>query len=1015
MKKFKKVISVFTSIALHFVAGGLIYYFWKPIVQWYWSYRPVLGVDFYNLATYVSFLARHFVFRFNGWKYIWWGGGPLFLDYPTLHAYLILPLLRFFGLIQAIQIYMLASCFLFLFFSYLLFVEISKDRVLAVILTIASSFSIALYGALVWGGSLPYFASQFFLPLVLWVLVKFLNTANERWFYLSSLLLGVSLFGHPQVGASFIIPISFLLLFTHPVLGARLFNRGRIKHIFIFFLIALLVGYPAIFSSIGKSPAEILNTFPKVFREVFVLRLTQIFELFGQLFKSKQASSSTFETSQAGSGQTDAFAEYHRGQLLRFITDTNGLFLPLLVVAVIIFILSFLLRKKKMDCQKVIIFTLPVAWTVFYNLLFAFGISIFHGGWYRVFWPFPLILGMLISSVWGDFWVSIKERFVVLQKKFIWKAALTVLGSIIVFFAGYYLLEQNSAKKMLDEIEYAGYRQQSSAFPDSLNIYIEEEEWNQLKERVTPSWFDPGDTWYRLFDPDQRVNIWWSTFFDIPLVKGYVELPPGDVFTGVFYWSSIALTQTGNENTLVESWGVPEEMAYNNALFLIDWFSIKYIEAGHAGTDSYNPIASYLVENDVFENQEEVVIPGWAQLYDLKDQKRIKIHPEVKQYLSYYEIKDDFVSPIAHPTNASTVGVIGRLESYNTLIRCLGAVNLNSRRVIPVRLGKFIDNVSFESLKDMDAIVLYGYDYKNHGKVWAKLEKYVEEGGKVFIETGDEVKQTDSINLPTKYSKELPVIFPIEMTRQEEMGTEWQLIGGSQETEGLNLEAFGLPVIEDEPWLFSQPSSAEGLREGARVILSNKDVPLIVSWKYGEGEVIWSGMNLPYHLTTHKSMEEARLFQNLLENFVTTTPVPYSGFEAKRESATKVVVQGTDAEGVLFRENSNPGWAAKLKSGPPAGEAGGKSQKLKVYQTGPTYYGFSYVKIPKEAQESFTVTFIYQGEFWVYFWYFVSLATSTVVFDRVVFGSRLVIPIFRKILAPFKKRLGGWWEKEGEY
>lgn len=998
MNKFKKIGLVFVSTVLNLIAGGIIYYFWQPIAFWYWRYRPVLGVDFYNLAAYVGYLARHFVWPFNGWKYTTWGGGPLSLDYPTLHAYLALPLLRAFSLVQAIQLYILVSAFLFLFFAYLLFAEISKDKVLAVVLALAFSFSLAFYGGLVWGGSLHYFATQFFLPLVLWLLIKFFNTTDKSWFYLSSLFLGISFLAHPLAGFSYFVPITFLLLLAWPVEGEKFFRFERIKRLLTYFLIALLIGYPELGPFLGRSPLQILTILPG-----------QVISIFRKMLGIEKAPLPTAGGDPTITAETaPEIVAFNRNQLGRFITDTHQLFFLLLAAAAIIFVLSFLIRKKRRNSGKVIVFALPVLWVVFYNFLLGLGISVMHGGWYRVFWPFPLVLGMLISFVWGDFWASIKERLGPLGQKTIFSLLIPILAGLISLGPALILLSQNSAQKMITKIETPGYRQQSSAFPDSLNVYIEKEEFGDLKERLTPSWLDPKNTQYRLYDADQRVNIWWNALYDTPLVKGYIEFPPGDAFTGAFYWTSIALSESGGGDSLVESWGLPEEMAYNNALFLIDWFSIKYIEAEHEKSDSYNPLTSYLVKNDIFKNKEKVIIPGWVELYTPTHQP-INWHPEEEELLTYYEVKDELVSPIAHPTNASVVGVISEARAYHTIIRDLAAINLNSKRVLPIRLGQFIDNVSYQSLQDMEAVILYAYDYKNHGKAWGKLEKYVREGGKVFIETGSDVKQTDSANLPAKYPQELPNIFPIKMTKQEAMGTNWSLSGeGSKETEGVNLKLFGPPIIDDQPWLFSQPSSTSDLKEGARVILANKGIPLIVSWQYGEGEVIWSGMNLPYHLTTHKNLEEAKLFKNLLKDLVDISAVFYQDFETNRESANKMVIKGSNAKGVFFRENSNPGWQARLKSRD-------KSRRLKIYQAGPTYYGFSYVRMPEEAQESFTVTFTYQGEFWVYFWQLVSFGTILLILDRVVLGSRLLVPIARRLLSPVRKKVGSWWGKEEEY
>lgn len=1000
MEKLKKAGLIFFFLVLNLVAGGIIYYLWQPIASWYFNYRPILGIDFYNFASYVSYLARHFVWQFNGWKYTWWGGGPLANDYPTLHAYLVLPLLQWFSLHQAIMVYVLSSGFLYLFFAYLLFAQISKDRVLAVVLTLASAFSIGFYGALVMGGSLPYFATQFFLPLVLWFLIKYFNTANKRWFYLSSLFLGISFLGHPQVGFSYLVPITFLLLLAYPIKGKKFFSLPRLKRILSYFIVAFLIGYPQLGQYLGRSPRQILSVLPN--------QLSYLINLFVG-FKSTPLPTAGGDPSITAQTAPE-LAAFSRTQFHRLITDTNKTFFYLLVAAGIILLLSVLIRRKRKESLMAIIFALPALWVFFYISLFAFGISLFHGGWYRVFWPTPLTLGVLISFVWGDFWQAIKEKMGRLGAKPAFGLVMSFISGIIVFLAGAFLLQRYSAGQMLFEHETPGYRHYSSAFPDSLSFYTEKEEIERLKAEVVPAWLKANDRQYRLFEPDQRVNIWWNALYDLPLVKGYVELPPGDAFTGVFYWTSIALTSSGQgAGALVDSWGYPEQMAFNNALFLIDWLSIKYIEAGHRGTDALNPLTSFLAKSEIFVNQEEVVVPGWAQIYSkAPHHHRIIWHPEDEKKMIFYEIKDELTSPIVHSTNASVIGFIGKPAAYHTFLRDLAALNLNSRQVIPVRLGELIDNVSFGALEEMDAVVLYSYDYRNYGQAWGKLEKYIEGGGKALIETGSKVKETDSVNLPASYSQELPSIFPIKMTNQAEIGSQWQLSGKTKETEKINLKDFGPPLIDNQPWLFSLPNTSQGLRQGARTILSADGIPLIVAWQYGKGEVIWSGMNLPFHLMTHKNIQEAELLKNLLENFVAIDPIDYSSDEVERISPNKLMVKGTKAKGVIFRENFNPGWQASLK-------ANGKSQKLRIYPAGPTFYGFAYAPLPEGTGGSFTVTFSYRGEPWVYFWTIVSFLTIIILLDKIIINSRLIAPFLNKIASPFRKRISGWWEKEEEY
>lgn len=989
----KKTLLGVISAILTLICTGLLYYFWLPIALWYWNFKPVLGVDFYNLATYVGYLSRHFSLRFWGWKYASWLGGPWNLEYPSLHAYLALPLLRFFSLIQSLQLYALGSTFLFLLFSFLLISRLSRNKILSLILTIAISFSPGLYGALFWGGSLQYYSSQFFLPLVLLLLIIYAQGGNRNWFYLGAFFLGVSFLAHPQPGYSYTIPFSvFIILFF----TARKNYWRKIKDVIVFLVLAVIFGYPQMGVYLGRSPVNIMKIGFAMFADLFKRPFAMLGTFKAGEHSEIASSSGVLNSNPSGLALMN---EFNKSQFGRFVTDTHPLLFFLSAVAIALFLFSVIIARNRKKTVLKVIWILPAVFIVGYIWLFTKGVALSQGGWYRSFWAFPLALSIMIGAFWKLFWDSVWARKQFLHKIIPLRVFLILISSAFLVCSAAYFFILYPAKRIINQVDNASYRQQSSAFPDSLNYYISKSSFENLKTKLVPSWIDPNRTDYRLFENDQRVNIWWSSLFDMPLVKGYVEIPPGDSATGVFYLSSIALT--GSENYLTKSWGYSEEMAKNNALFLIDWLSIKYIEAEHEGTDSYNPLASYLSKSDLFSNKEKVTVPGWSQLYSitfLNGQTTtggITFYPENPLFLTYYELKDEYVSPIGHTTNASVFGIIGSDESYQTILRDLAVINLNSRYIIPVHLAKSIDSVNSESLNDMDAVILYGYSGGKRSS-WGELEEYVKNGGKVFIETGATVEQTDSQNL------ELPALFPVNKTSKKEIGVSWQLKAADPQFRKIKLKDFGDPVIESKPWLFSLP---EGLRQNAQSIITSQDIPLIASWKYGSGEVIWSGMNLPYHISTYKNMEEANFLKALLERLSKIEETSYKDYVFERTSPSRISVTGSSAKGVMFREQSYPDWYASLESG----------KRLRLYHAGPSYYGYSFVVIPKEVRgESFKVNFTYYPDFWVWFWEIVWVCAIITLFDKVILGGKLIIPILRKIKDKIGKNVGGWWGKDEE-
>ena len=57
-------------------------YFFLPQVRFYLQKLPALGIDLFNSATYVNYLANNFAPPFSAWKYIWYAGVPISKDYP---------------------------------------------------------------------------------------------------------------------------------------------------------------------------------------------------------------------------------------------------------------------------------------------------------------------------------------------------------------------------------------------------------------------------------------------------------------------------------------------------------------------------------------------------------------------------------------------------------------------------------------------------------------------------------------------------------------------------------------------------------------------------------------------------------------------------------------------------------------------------------------------------------------------------------------------------------------------
>lgn len=1310
------------------IAGIIIFLAWLSVASWYLFHKPLLGVDFYNTGTYVSFLLKNFALRYNSWRYIWFGGLPLEGDYPTLYFYFILPFAAFLGTVKGIQIFMLLSLFLFILLSFFIFKEISGNFILSLVLAIGVSYSIGVYGALVWGGSLPYFVSQTFFVAVIYLLVKFLKNRNKKFLLLAALVAGISMFGHPQVNVTYGIAFALIiLLFGSSDSLDELKIKERFKNILIYFGTFFLVFYPRfIYKEGGANPIGHIRYFLYTADKFLKTVLSKFLSFFGDITFYKEAYALENPLTKITKG-VSSVEEWRKSQLVHFIDWTNPVFFYLLGIILILFVASFIIKPSKKSLFSVLPFFLCLAYVLFYIGIYGFGIDLYQGGWYRAFWTFPLVLGMFIGSMYSNFAKTFAEKFKNSQKLF---AGGIVTVNLLFLATGIYPFWKYNSKftKLFDE-EWASISSKSSVFPEILNYSGSRQELKELKSKLVPGWLNPNSQNYRLLESDAQVNIWWNALFDMPLAKGYIDSPSGEEW--FFFLTAAVFRHGGDLSQLVDNWKVPAEVALNQALFLLDWNAIKYIEADHAsdvnpqiskdllradyikqdekalftaapeliglninektknpiiksvnyplllfvgprdkydklygllseGGDykylplwagetieivkkhnlsdygavflsdySYSEVADNLTEHsefwkifeeyvrnggslyiepgadnidsgtyenygfyvgtrvqqiynsetklyedvggsqsplpqpfpvaytrrkeivaDVkllgnisflknvsveitkennraknkistatelradaktllnFENVPVVVESSlgqgkviWSGLgligersqslgsgeftanlidylnpaklsppkFSLKDKglgKEFGLKTEkargifisglgniqdwaieeadalnLKTYtpkegkdslfyvsfpsllwfvdsefvivdnriqnLHFYELKDELVSPIVSSTNSPAIGIIGSGSSYEAVVRALSVNNLNTRKLIPVRLETKIDKVSYSDLENMDAVILYGYDYKNRSKSWEILDKYVKNGGKLFIETGSEVKESDSINLPSRFSKTLPNIFPIVKTKREEFGKDWSL-----KSESLDFDQmiFSAPTIDGNPWKFSIPSDQSDLKPGARVLLENYNNPIIVSWEQGRGKVVWSGMNLFYHVLVHNNLEESKYLTSLISSLVEVKDNPLPIFNSKRVSAEKATISLSNASGILFRERAvTPAWKARLSS-----KKG--STSLKIYPAGPFYPGFMYVRIPEKYKDlESRVTFTYSGSIGSYLYALATLFVILMITDYSFFNGKFLIARTKPYILRLTKGFGTWWEKDEEY
>jgi len=942
----KRLLKKVIVIKAHAIALVILFLTFLPIGKWYMDHHPLYGVDFSLTTSMAKQISENPVMPHAFWNYAGFDGWP-YARYPFLIAYLTAFAQNFFDLFYSAQILMMASVVLFGFGCYFLFYKLSRNIILSLGLAIFVLWSGGVYQTLTWAGSLPSFATQAAVPWVLYFLVGYLKEKNIKSLLTASLIAGISILSHPLPFMVYIVPSAMILIFTR--FDKDISFIKKIKTAAIFLGLAFIIGLPLLLPTFRSSLKSAVQTDYGI-----------------------KALSTT-----AAPTQTDIdLKKFNEQQFYRIVTDNHPGPIILSGILGALFLISLLASRRKNSIIKIFPWITLVGYFVFYIWLFGKGISIYHGGWYRLYWSVPVWVGALAAVLWRQ--TELNLRYLVKKPKlkyFIHGALNTPLVIVILLLLGIY-----PTTKVIDMIAYRS--ETSSAHPDVVNLRIKDNERLALKSKFTPSWFNGDETNWRLYTGDQTVNIWWSNMFKMPLARGYID-PPLDSFQrGYIFWLDAALSEGNGKPQLVESFKYPLETTLSNALFLLDWNAIKFYEGGHIGA-VFKPVPQYL-QQLVVKREEKVTF----------DEERYTKHPV---FLNYVEFKDELVSPIMAATDASTIGIFASDGGYETVVRAIAEKdNINSQKLIPLKLGRFVDKLSLSDLKNFDSLYLYDYDYSSENNAFQVLNEYLKTGKKIFIETGVETKQSEGA---------LSDFFPISKAERKGLGKDWQLQdGGLAFTQGVDLSQFSPPIFDEAEWKMSYAQS-DNLRPGAQVILKNKDKIVMASQKIGGGEVIWSGLNFAYHLTRNHNQEEAKMFVKLLSytNDLSLKPVPTSS--VRFINANRRLIKLESAKGVLFKEQAYPGWSVGLQS---AGESNGF--RSKIYKAGPAYPGFMYV--PTSSLKNAELDFRFGGSITDKLSVFISGLVILFILDEVALRGIFLGRLRKTIWAQARKRTGLWWSKE---
>lgn len=303
----------------------------------------------------------------------------------------------------------------------------------------------------------------------------------------------------------------------------------------------------------------------------------------------------------------------------------------------------------------------------------------------------------------------------------------------------------------------------------------------------------------------------------------------------------------------------------------------------------------------------------------------------------------------------STVLVVGRLSSdasnpYNQVFKqaAQGLIPFSSGWLVRSR-SAYIDDYSDSELARYSSLLLLGYQYHDASVAWQRLDTYVRNGGRLFVETGWQYTDPDW-NLSSAYS-----VLPVDKLGWGPLDPK-----AAVTVEGASDPAFGTFTYQGGGW---GASSAASVRTGAEALVSVGSKVVVARWSVGRGEVLWSGMNLFAHADVSQSADEsafvARQFAWLLG-----TPAPAVSIDPTwvgDDEAHLALAPAAGTTQVLFKESIEPGWSAELRW--PGG-----SRPVEIQ---PAEMDFMLVRLDSVPAGS-TLVFQYGPTWRIYLWWVVS-------------------------------------------
>jgi hypothetical protein len=452
------------------------------------------------------------------------------------------------------------------------------------------------------------------------------------------------------------------------------------------------------------------------------------------------------------------------------------------------------------------------------------------------------------------------------------------------------------------------------------------------------------DPQFRLGTDSAFVADWFNYIYpNLPQTRDYffqaIPYPTWQYFLEYTLW-------TQEDNLMETEW-------------LLDWYGLRYITVGFASPRT--KFDKFLKAKNLFQVEYE------------------------EEKGRFYVVKYLKPSPIITVSGASPVLVFGSLSDYEILVRNFAMAGWETDRAIPVYGGSRVAKTKLEELNNFPLVFLYRYRLTKENEI-SIIKKYVENGGRLLVEA-----------YPGPEPQEWPIWFPVEESRLYEARDSWDF---SQPTKGLNSfsEAdFGFPFYKGHPWKIAAATP----RDDSQIWLSTSEQPVVLQKEVGKGEIIWSGLNLPYHAEAFRNEFEIEVLSQLLK--ISSEPQPTNEVLVKKnEPHHRAWVVEEKIKGLVWRETWFPRWKISWI------DSQGKKGRAVSYLAGPS---LSYFLLPQEASYPLTIKADYQYQLSDNLGIGITVLTLLLLIIYLL-EEKVFPPTITNLSKKFVKTIDSWWDIE---